>query len=63
MSASGVFDFALYTDEKLAWHLIRSSGIVAYILLMGSTTWQYAVVVGAAAWARARASASVRQLL
>jgi DMSO/TMAO reductase YedYZ heme-binding membrane subunit len=39
MSASGVFDFALYSDEKLAWHLIRSSGIVAYVLLMASTIW------------------------
>jgi predicted ferric reductase len=39
MSASGVFDFVLYQDEKLTWHLIRSSGIVAYALLMASTVW------------------------
>jgi sulfoxide reductase heme-binding subunit YedZ len=39
MSASGVFNFALYSDQKLAWHLIRSSGIVAYTLLMASTMW------------------------
>ncbi|MBZ0291093.1 MAG: ferric reductase-like transmembrane domain-containing protein [Anaerolineae bacterium] len=39
MSASGVFDFALYQDEKLIWHLVRSSGILAYVLLMASTVW------------------------
>lgn len=39
MSASGVFDFALYNDEKLVWHLIRSSGIVAYLLLTASVVW------------------------
>lgn len=39
MSVSGVFDFALYNDKNLTWHLIRSSGIVAYVLLMASTIW------------------------
>ena len=39
MSASGVFDFALYDDQKLAWHLVRSSGIVSYLLLLASTVW------------------------
>ncbi len=39
MSVSGVFDFPLYQDEQLTWHLIRSSGVVAYVLLMASTIW------------------------
>lgn len=37
--ASGTFNFALNQDEKLVWHLIRSSGIVSYVLLMASTIW------------------------
>ncbi len=39
MLRSGTFDFALYADQKLSWHLIRSSGIVAYVLLLASTVW------------------------
>ncbi len=39
MSASGVFNLDLFNDQKLAWHLVRSSGIVAYVLLMASTIW------------------------
>jgi predicted ferric reductase len=39
MSANGVFDIALYNDQKLGWHLVRSSGTVAYLLLMASTIW------------------------
>ena len=26
-------------DEKLLWHLVRSSGMVAYVLLLASTVW------------------------
>lgn len=37
--ASGTFNFALNQDEKLVWHLVRSSGIVAYVLLLASTVW------------------------
>lgn len=36
---AGVFSVTLTEDTKLAWHLVRSSGIVAYVLLMGSTLW------------------------
>ncbi len=39
MVNSGAFNVALSADTKLAWHLVRSSGIVAYVLLMGSTLW------------------------
>lgn len=34
-----VFNFTLNQDEKLSWHLVRSSGMVAYILLLASTVW------------------------
>lgn len=37
--ASGTFNFALDQDEKLVWHLVRSSGMVAYVLLLASTVW------------------------
>jgi sulfoxide reductase heme-binding subunit YedZ len=36
---SGTFNIVLSQDEKLTWHLVRSSGLVAYILLMVSTIW------------------------
>ena len=36
---SGTFNVTLSQDEKLLWHLVRSSGLVAYILLMASTVW------------------------
>jgi len=39
MIKSGIFSVVLTEDTKLAWHLVRSSGIVAYVLLMGSTLW------------------------
>lgn len=39
MINTGVFSVTLTEDTKLAWHLVRSSGIVAYVLLMGSTLW------------------------
>lgn len=39
MVHSGMFNFALSTDEKLSWHLVRSSGLVAYVLLLTSTVW------------------------
>lgn len=39
MVRSGSFTIVLTEDTRLAWHLIRSSGIVAYVLLMGSTIW------------------------
>jgi len=37
--ASNTFRLPLYQDEKLAWHLVRSSGIFAYVLLSASTVW------------------------
>ncbi len=39
MLNSGIFNVVLSEDIKIAWHLVRSSGIVAYVLLMGSTLW------------------------
>jgi hypothetical protein len=39
MINTGTFNVTLTEDTKLAWHLVRSSGIVAYVLLMGSTLW------------------------
>ncbi|MBZ0303422.1 MAG: ferric reductase-like transmembrane domain-containing protein [Anaerolineae bacterium] len=39
LSRSGVFDYTLHQDEKLVWYLIRSSGLVAYVLLLASTIW------------------------
>lgn len=35
----GTFSVALDQDGKLVWHLVRSSGIVAYALLLASTVW------------------------
>lgn len=39
MIGSGMFNFTLLDDEKLSWHLVRSSGLVAYVLLLASTVW------------------------
>ena len=39
MIASGALSFSLVDDAKLAWHLTRSSGIIAYSLLATSTIW------------------------
>ena len=39
MINGGIFSVALEGDAKLSWHLVRSSGIVAYILLLASTIW------------------------
>lgn len=39
MMSQSVFSFSLDEDEKLAWHLVRSSGMVAYLLLLASTVW------------------------
>jgi predicted ferric reductase len=39
MMRNDIFTYPLYADDKLAWHLIRSTGIVAYALLMASTIW------------------------
>ena len=35
MGHTGVFNFSLHMDSQLSWHLIRSSGIVAYRGLPG----------------------------
>lgn len=37
--SSGTFRFALNQDEKLIWHLVRSSGMVSYMLLLAATVW------------------------
>lgn len=39
MANSGLFSFTLTEDTKLSWHLVRSSGIVAYVLMLASTVW------------------------
>ncbi len=39
MAKNGSLSIALAEDTKLSWHLVRSSGIVAYVLLLGSTLW------------------------
>jgi methionine sulfoxide reductase heme-binding subunit len=36
---NGTFSINLSADTRLYWHLVRSSGIVAYALLLGSTVW------------------------
>lgn len=36
---NGTFSISLLADEKLSWHLLRSAGIIAYVLLMISTIW------------------------
>jgi methionine sulfoxide reductase heme-binding subunit len=36
---SGLFNRALTADEKLSWHLVRSTGISAYLLMVGSMVW------------------------
>lgn len=36
---SGMFSLSLSEDDLLTWHLIRSSGIFAYILLTASMIW------------------------
>lgn len=37
--SNGLLSTNLSEDAKLSWHLVRSSGIVAYVLLMVSTVW------------------------
>lgn len=39
MFTSGVFNLTLQSDTKIVWHLIRASGIIAYLLVMASTLW------------------------
>lgn len=37
--SSSTFGISLTSDTKLVWHLVRSSGIVAYLLLTASVIW------------------------
>ncbi|MBN8592117.1 MAG: ferric reductase-like transmembrane domain-containing protein [Anaerolineae bacterium] len=39
MVQGGTLNVNLGADTKLSWHLVRSSGIVAYMMLLGSTVW------------------------
>ncbi len=39
MAQNGVFNLVLNKDARLTWHLERSAGIVAYILLLASMVW------------------------
>ena len=43
MLQSGMFSSSLTTDSQITWHLIRSAGILAYILLTISMLWGLAV--------------------
>ncbi|MEZ4672084.1 MAG: ferric reductase-like transmembrane domain-containing protein [Anaerolineae bacterium] len=36
---SGLFERVLSDDVKLSWHLVRSTGISAYLLMVGSMIW------------------------
>ena len=36
---SGLFTRVLTDDAKLSWHLVRSTGISAYLLMVGSMVW------------------------
>jgi predicted ferric reductase len=35
----GIFGFSLLSDQGLSWHLVRSAGLAAYVLLGASTLW------------------------
>jgi len=37
--SNNAFGISLTSDTKLVWHLVRSSGIVAYLLLTASVIW------------------------
>ena len=39
----GIFSFTIDQDQNLAWHLIRSAGITAYVLLSVSVLWGLAL--------------------
>lgn len=39
MFQQNTFSFTLSQDEKWVWHLVRSSGVVSYVLLLASTVW------------------------
>jgi methionine sulfoxide reductase heme-binding subunit len=39
LMSTGAFNFSLAEDQKIIWHLVRSSGIVAYVLLTLSVIW------------------------
>jgi len=43
MLQSGMFNSSLTTDSQITWHLIRSAGILGYILLTISMLWGLAV--------------------
>jgi predicted ferric reductase len=36
---SGMLSISLAEDAKLSWHLVRSAGIVSYLLLLASMVW------------------------
>ncbi|MCB9437648.1 MAG: ferric reductase-like transmembrane domain-containing protein [Anaerolineales bacterium] len=43
MVHNGAFKFNIIQDEKIVWHLVRSSGITAYILMTASVIWGLAI--------------------
>ncbi len=43
LGQTGMFSLALDQDQNLSWHLIRSAGITAYILLTISVLWGLAL--------------------
>ena len=36
---AGTFGFSLAADQNVSWHMVRSAGLTAYILLGASTLW------------------------
>ncbi len=36
---AGTFGFSLAGDQNVSWHMVRSAGLTAYILLGASTLW------------------------
>jgi predicted ferric reductase len=42
----GIFAASLVNDQTLSWHLVRSAGITAYILLTAATAWGLLVSTG-----------------
>jgi predicted ferric reductase len=43
MLTSGIFSSSLSNDSQITWHLIRSAGILSYVLLTVSMLWGLAV--------------------
>jgi predicted ferric reductase len=47
VAQQGIFAASLTNDQTLSWHLVRSAGITAYLLLTAATGWGLLVSTGA----------------